>query len=151
MPKSAFQNNRSTQQGPVEKPQTKPHNRIKTSLYHFVGGIFFLLGLVGIFIPLLPTTIFWIIAAFIYAKGHPHLQEKIYQWPVIGQTVFNFVEHGTITRKSKGLALVGIVTISGLSLYLTQPPIAVTSAVLFILISVMIYVYTRPDEPENNP
>ena len=147
MPKPAFQNNCSNEQ----EPPKKPDNRLKTILYHIFGGFFFLLGFIGIFIPLLPTTIFWIVAAFIYAKAHPHLQEKIYQWPVIGQTVFNFVEHGTINRKSKRIALAGIMTISGLSLYLTQPPLAVTLAVVFILISVMAFVYTRPDEPENKP
>ncbi len=145
MPSSNDQNNKSEQ---ANQGLKQSQNRFKSSFYYLIGTIFFIIGLVGIFVPLLPTTIFWIIAAVIFAKGHPHLRDKIYQWPVIGETVSSFVEQGSINAKSKRIAILGIITIGGLSLYLSQPSDMVMGGTSTLLLIVMIYIYTRPENSD---
>src|SRR3546814_16691595 len=45
------------------------------------GYAFFAIGLVGVVLPVLPTTIFWIIAAACLATSCPAMARKIYAWP----------------------------------------------------------------------
>src|SRR3546814_18506880 len=59
------------------------------------------LGLVGVVLPVLPTTIFWIIAAACFAKSCPAMARKIYAWPGVGPAVEAFLSHGVIARRAK--------------------------------------------------
>ena len=66
-----------------------------------VGYVFFAVGLLGVVLPLLPTVIFWILAAACFAKGCPAMARKIYGWPGAGPAVEAFLSHGVIARKGK--------------------------------------------------
>jgi uncharacterized membrane protein YbaN (DUF454 family) len=49
---------------------------IKRSLFVTLGTIFLVVGVVGIFVPILPTTPFLLLAASFYARG----SEKFHNW-----------------------------------------------------------------------
>jgi len=65
------------------------------------GSICVVLGVVGIFVPLLPTTPFLLLAAACYVKS----SDKAYLWLInhrwFGQYVKNYREGKGITRKTK--------------------------------------------------
>ncbi len=69
------------------------------------GLFFFFLGLIGIFIPLLPTTPFLLLSATCFFRG----SEKLYQWllnhRIFGEYIRNFREHRAIPLKTKVLAI----------------------------------------------
>lgn len=74
-----------------------------------VGGcIFFAIGLVGVFLPVLPTTVFWIIAALLFAKSSPRMYHKIRGWPKFGPIVVDMLDHGVIAREAKIAAAIGM-------------------------------------------
>lgn len=110
-----------------------------------VGGFVFLgLGFIGMVLPLLPTTIFWILAAWLFAKSHPEMQKKIYAWPKVGHVVEDYLERGVISGVTKKAAIIGIIVVGGLSLYLSALPMLYTAAVAAILCAVIFYIATRP-------
>jgi uncharacterized protein len=108
------------------------------------GYVFFGLGIAGIVLPLLPTTIFWIMAVWLLARAHPQLVERIYRWPRLGPVVRDFAEDGTIGDKAKLSASLGILGLGGFSLWLTAPPVMWTGIIAAILLGVVSFIISRP-------
>jgi uncharacterized membrane protein YbaN (DUF454 family) len=102
------------------------------------------LGTVGLFLPLMPTTIFWIVAALCFSRSSPALRRRVFRQPVIGPIVEEFVDQGVIRPKAKRAAVIGICIAGSISILalLTRPLAAV--AVVVILLLVILYVMTRP-------
>ena len=73
-----------------------------------LGGLSFAIGTLGLVVPLLPTTIFWIIAAWAWSKSCPRLQHWLYGLPGVGPHVRAWIEDGTISRRGKHFALGGL-------------------------------------------
>lgn len=72
--------------------------KIKKIIFNILGFFFVGLGIVGIFIPLLPTTIFLIIAAYFFAKS----SEKYYNWLISNKYFGKFIKD---YREGKGVPL----------------------------------------------
>ena len=107
------------------------------------GFIFLGIGAVGLVLPLWPTTIFWIFAVFCLAESHPKVRDWIYARPGIGQIVQDFVERGEIARKSKFIAIGGMLLACGISgWFLRASPLALAVLIGAIGIGVL-YVATR--------
>ncbi len=77
-------------------------------MWRVLGGLAFAAGAVGIVLPVLPTTIFWILAALCFARSDPKVRDWIYARPGIGPQVELFIEHGQMTKAGKRGALIGM-------------------------------------------
>ncbi|MGE0439058.1 MAG: YbaN family protein [Gemmatimonadales bacterium] len=67
------------------------------------------LGILGAFLPLLPTTIFLIMAASCYAKASPTLHRKLLDNPTFGPLIRDWQEHRAMSKRAKVLAVSMIV------------------------------------------
>ena len=56
------------------------------------GLIFTMFGLIGIFIPGLPTTIFLILAAACFVRSSPTLYKKLINSPILGKYIQDYLE-----------------------------------------------------------
>jgi len=119
--------------------------RSQLFIYRVLGLFFLGAGTLGIFIPFLPTVPLWILAAFLFTKSSPALQEKIYTHPQFGETVKQFVEDGILSRQNKHYAIAGASAGSLISLALIQPPPYVAWPVVIIMVGVVIWLATRPE------
>lgn len=86
------------------------------------GTLFTGLGLVGMFVPLLPTTPLLLLAAFCYARS----SERFYHWlmtnRIFGDYIRNYREGRGITLKHKVMALTLLwATIGYAAWFLVQP------------------------------
>ena len=112
-----------------------PHNPLLMWVGHFFVG----LGFVGIVVPIMPGTVFFIIAAYFYARS----SKKFYNWLMdhkfIGPHIKNY-QAGKITLKGK-LISVGSMTFAVLlSIFLIKPPLWVTITLLVTNLAVSIYI-----------
>lgn len=74
-------------------------------IYILFGSIFVFLGVVGIFLPLLPTTPFLLLAAALYVRS----SERLYSWllhqRLLGPYLRNFMERKAIPLHAKIIAI----------------------------------------------
>ena len=118
---------------------------MKHTLKLLLGWLCFAIGFVGMFVPLLPTVIFWILAAWLFATSAPHLRDRIYRHPRFGRMVHDFLEHGVLSRRGKAFAIGGMTLGVGLSSLLWSPPWPVLAAIVAILVPVAVWLLLRPE------
>jgi uncharacterized protein len=63
------------------------------------------LGLIGIFVPLLPTTCFLLLAAWCYARSSPRLYAKLFRMRWVGEYLRRYRDEHTIPRRVKIVSL----------------------------------------------
>lgn len=68
----------------------------------------FVVGWVGIFVPGLPTTVFWIIAVVLAGKSCPVVQRWVYRRGRAGQLVQAVIETRSLPADAKRAALLGM-------------------------------------------
>lgn len=72
-------------------------------IYIFVGSISLVLGIIGLFVPLLPTTPFLLLTAAAYFRGSPELYDRLLNHKYLGSYIRNFREHRAIPLRAKSL------------------------------------------------
>ncbi|MCL2413839.1 MAG: YbaN family protein [Bacteroidales bacterium] len=70
-------------------------------LYAILGSISLVLGTLGIFLPLLPTTPFYLLTAWLYMRSSEKLYQKVMSNKYFGTIVRNFHEDKSIPLRTK--------------------------------------------------
>ena len=111
-------------------------NRILRALLLGLGTMSVILGVIGIVIPLLPTTPFLLLAAWCYARS----SRRFYRWLVsnrlFGEYIKDYHEGRGISRSVKALVLATLWTTIVLSAYLFMEQLWIRIVLLVIAITV---------------
>ncbi len=73
---------------------------------NIIGVLAVLLGIIGIFLPLLPTTPFLLLAAACFARSNEHMHQWLLSHGVFGEYLRNYEAGRGIPARAKALALV---------------------------------------------
>lgn len=82
-------------------------------IWRISGLAFLLIGTIGIVLPLLPTVVFYILAAFCFARSNPAWEARLLAHPRWGPHITGWRERGAIARSGKIMALISL-AVSGL-------------------------------------
>lgn len=115
-----------------------------SELYRLVlialGFIFVGLGILGAFLPLLPTTPFLLLAAACFARS----SKKFYNWllnhKVFGTYIKNYREHRAITLRGKIISLVVMWLVMGYTAFFAISDLLISSVVILIGLGVTRYI-----------
>ncbi len=77
-------------------------------LLTLVAASCLVVGWVGLFVPGLPTTVFWLLAAVCAGKACPAIRRWVYQQGSVGASVQMIVEQRALTAKAKRRATLGM-------------------------------------------
>jgi uncharacterized membrane protein YbaN (DUF454 family) len=91
-------------------------------LYLLLGVAALVLGVVGAFVPLLPTVPFLILAAFLFSKGSRRLEAWLVGHAALGPPIRAWRESGAISRRGKRSAYAAFVLSAGLGFLLLPWP-----------------------------
>ncbi|MCM2680053.1 YbaN family protein [Echinimonas agarilytica] len=90
---------------------------IKQYLMHALALICIGLGILGAFLPLLPTTPFILAAATLSAKASPRLHHWLMHHPVFGQSLRDYQQHRAVSPKTFNRAMLVLWPTIALSAY----------------------------------
>lgn len=114
------------------------------ALWLATGGLFLGLGLLGVVLPVLPTTPFLLLAAGCFAKSSSRLHGWLVGHPVFGPPIRNWEENGAISRPAKRLAVGSMAAVFALSVWLGLSWKVLLAQGVLIGIGAA-FVLTRPD------
>ncbi|MCB1859581.1 MAG: YbaN family protein [Gammaproteobacteria bacterium] len=114
------------------------------------GWIALAFGLLGIVLPVLPTTPFLLLAAYCFSRS----SSRIHQWIVshrwFGPPILQWQEKRTISRVNKRRALLLICLSFSLTLWLTPLPELARTALVILFVG-LIWLVARLPVPPNTP
>lgn len=114
-----------------------------------IGLVSLALGAIGVFLPLLPTTPFVLVAAIAFAKSSDRLHQWLVDHDIFGPLIADWREHGAISRRTKVISVLSMIAILVISTLLAVPThVIVIQAV--VLSCSAIFILTRPLPPQQS-
>lgn len=119
---------------------------IKKTLWLIAGLICLGLGLIGVVLPILPTTPFMLLATFFFAKSSKRLHNWLVTHPQFGPSIKNWHEYGAISKPAKIAAILTMISVLLLGWFFGLKPIVLTIQALVMMGSAT-FILTRPSPP----
>lgn len=113
-------------------------------LYQVGGSISIGLAMTGLFLPVLPTTPFVLLAIFLFGKSQPEKIQEIMQHPKLGPFVQDYLDPQGIPMKSKIKALLVLWLSILISVTFFIPLVAIKMLILSIASLVSIWIWMKP-------
>ena len=86
--------------------QVKSISPLTKYLYLASGFILVIIGVIGIFLPILPTTIFLILASACFIRSSPQANEWLRNHKILGMYIKNYQDKSGLTLKSKMISII---------------------------------------------
>lgn len=109
-----------------------------------LGLVFAGLGFVGAFVPLMPTTIFLILAAACFTRSSPRLEAWLLNHPRFGPGLRAWRAEGAVPRRAKVAACLGMAVGYGLFWLAVRPGLWPGLAVAAVVTACALFVVSRP-------
>ncbi|MBC8037876.1 MAG: YbaN family protein [Rhizobiales bacterium] len=101
-------------------------------------------GIIGLPIPLFPTTVFLLVAAWAFSKSSPELALKLRNHRLAGPLIRGWQDDGVIPLKAKLMAVSMMAGMLGYLHFGTETPLWAEIVTAAVLIGVSAYIVTRP-------
>ncbi len=89
----------------MEQKKLPSSNKIIKFTYLIFGFVAFGLGVIGIFVPLLPTTPFFLLSAALFLRSSKRLYNWLINHRYFGNYIKNYLFYKTISLKSKIISI----------------------------------------------
>ncbi len=121
--------------------------RMVKPLYMTVGWLCLGLGCVGIFLPLLPTTPFVLLAAFCFSRSSRRLHRWLLTQRTFGPIIRDWNQHGVIRPRIKWTSIGLIVLMLGYPTVFGALALPLKVALVLVGLSVISFIWSRPSRP----
>jgi len=104
------------------------------------------LGVIGIFVPGLPTTVFILMAGWAAARSSPRFHNWLENHRLFGPMLRDWRKHGAVSRRAKLMATV-MMTASAVILFLTIQRMWIAELITGVMAIVLMWLWLRPEPP----
>jgi hypothetical protein len=109
-----------------------------------LGWMCLTLGVVTLFLPLLPTTVFLLVALWALSQSSAPGYRWLREHPRLGPTMREWDDHGVIPPRAKVLAITGLISSEAVIGFFADDNWVVAAIVGIVTVPVAIYIGTRP-------
>lgn len=128
-----------------DEEQAVPRSRSVRIFYLVLGILMLVLGFIGALLPVMPTTIFLILAAWCFGRSSPRLEAWLLDHPRFGPTLRAWRENGAVPRRIKLIAVSGMLAGYAIFFITVAPSLWLALTVGAGMLACAVYVLTRPD------
>lgn len=114
-------------------------------IYLCLGWLMVGTGIVGAFLPVLPTTPFLLLALWCFSRSSPKLEAWLLSHPRFGPSLRNWREKGAIGRKPKIAAITAMTISYAVFWFTTEPPALRAGLVAALMLGSALFIVTRPE------
>lgn len=123
--------------------------KITKPILYVLAWVSFALGFIGAFLPVLPTTPFMILAAYLFSKSSPRMHSWLTSLPYFGDAILEWENNRVIRPKAKVMAIVVLWIVMGASIIFAPVHYGLKIMLAVIGISVSIFIATRKSHAED--
>tara|TARA_R110002012_G_scaffold5133_11_gene23484 strand:- start:10260 stop:10634 length:375 start_codon:yes stop_codon:yes gene_type:complete len=123
--------------------------RLISLMWVVLAGISFSIGVLGIFLPLLPTTVFMLMAVYCASRGSPRFEAWIRSRHYVGPLLVTWEQERAIPRRAK-LAAVSLIALSAIISAWSLGPGWIRWGVVALLFIIALWLVTRPEPSLKN-
>jgi uncharacterized membrane protein YbaN (DUF454 family) len=117
-----------------------------------VGSLFVVLGNIGLFLPIMPTTISLLAAAACYARASTQFYTLLLNRPAFGPAILGRHRHRSIPWRTKlyGIAVTVVGFAFSIVLFVHDPRLRADTAVLGVVLVIFLYRIPSRDRPRRS-
>jgi len=123
------------------------HKHMGRAIYLMIGLVCLLAGFIGIFLPLLPTTPFVLLAAYCFSRSSETLHQKLLSHKLFGPIIDEWEQHGVIPLKVKCFSSTMMLVMVSYPLIFREFDLWLKMLAVAVVIVALVYVWSRPSVP----
>jgi uncharacterized membrane protein YbaN (DUF454 family) len=97
------------------------NNKALRAVHLTLGWVCLLLGFIGVFIPLMPTTVFLLVSAWAFSRSSERWHRWLREHARFGETIRAWEEHHAMPQRAKRIALLALAASYALTAYVYGP------------------------------
>lgn len=111
------------------------------------GWINLALGIVGVFLPVMPTVPFLLVAAYCFSKSSRRWHDWLRKHPKFGGAICDWEDHRAIKPRTKIIATVMIGIMMCYAFLFSFVPLTLRISMALLLVGVVIFIWSCPPGP----
>ena len=121
------------------------------TLYFLSGLLCLVAGIIGVFLPLLPTTPFLILALILFAESSPRFHRMLLNNRWFGPALQQWEKDRSISRGSKRKAMLLVVLTFAISITLLHEKPALQLMLLALMSALLVFLWRLRESPATPP
>lgn len=130
----------------AERAVEKLPNPLRRGVYFSVGAVSVVFGVIGIFVPLWPTTCFLLLAGWCFARSSPRAERWLHENRLFGRYLRDYRERGIISQQVRRASLIILWVFIGASALMFLGRLWVVALLLIVAAAVTLHLYSLPTE-----
>jgi hypothetical protein len=119
---------------------------VRRGVYFSIGAVSVALGVIGIFVPLWPTTCFLLLAGWCFARSSRRAERWLHENRLFGRYLRDYRERGIISSRVRRTSVATLWIFIGASALLFAGRLWVVALLLLVAGAVTLHLYSLPTE-----
>jgi hypothetical protein len=119
---------------------------VRRGVYFSIGAVSVALGVIGIFVPLWPTTCFLLLAGWCFARSSQRAERWLHENRLFGSYLRDYRERGIISSRVRRTSVATLWIFIGASALLFAGRLWVVALLLLVAGAVTLHLYSLPTE-----